>query len=419
MKNLKQILILVILVYFVLLGFGIYTYTSPTFIQNHQIVDGSNVTVKFFYAQDCDHCEEKRPMINQIEQIYADNISVYYLNYHEHRSEFYSYGFTGTPGLVIYNLTDTTTFNYSSMSFENVNATIDAYLKGKGVEIIEEDINYIIDTPFGVIDISDYSLPVLTIVLGAIDSINPCSFFILLVLLSLLLYAKSQKKMILIGSIFIFFSGLIYFILMVLLLTTVKIVDQPFLISLIAGVAAVILGVVNIKDFFYFKSGVSLSISKENKKKLFRQMRNIIRLEYLPAMIAGTIILAITANTYELACTLGFPVVFTEFLILYEIPITQAYMYIFLYNLIYVIPLVLIVSIFVITLGKRKLSEAQGRTLKLISGLMMFSFGMVFLINASVLRNIFAAFVLLLGSIILSIAVSFIWKRYGEFKNKS
>lgn len=128
-------------------------------------------------------------------------------------------------------------------------------------------------------------------------------------------------------------------------------------------------------------------------------------------MIFGTIALAIFANTYELPCTLALPVVFTDFLIIHNVPLMQSYLFILLYNIVYIISLIFIVLIFVIILGRRKISEYQGKILKLISGIMMFSFGLVLLINPDMLKNIFAALGIVSISILSSLLISIIWKK--------
>ncbi|PIQ92772.1 MAG: hypothetical protein COV69_01355 [Parcubacteria group bacterium CG11_big_fil_rev_8_21_14_0_20_39_14] len=47
----------------------------------------------------------------------------------------------------------------------------------------------------GEVNISKVSLPVLTILLGAIDGFNPCAMWVLLFLIALLLNTRSRKKM--------------------------------------------------------------------------------------------------------------------------------------------------------------------------------------------------------------------------------
>jgi len=390
-----------------------------TFLQS-VIAEDTDIVLEFFYNEECGNCEETAPIIDLIEEQYENNLTVYRFSIknNANRELFYSYGFTSTPGTVVKNQTNNKAlfwFVYDNTTEKNLQDAIDYHLTGNySEEPPEPDRDSIcIDTPFGLFcfNLSELSLPVLTIVLGALDSVNPCSFFILLFLLNLLLYAKSRKRMLIIGGIFIFFSGFIYFLLMVLLLTTFTRLEQPFIVTMVAGLVALILGSINIKDFFFFKQGFSLSISKSKKKKLFKRMRGVVKITHLPTMILGTIALAIFANTYELACTLGLPVVFTNSLIIHNVPLMQSYLYILIYNIVYVIPLIVIVLIFVVTLGRRKISEYQGRVLKLVSGIMMLSFGLVLLIKPDLLKNVFAAIGIILISIISSLIISIIWKK--------
>jgi uncharacterized membrane protein HdeD (DUF308 family) len=53
------------------------------------------------------------------------------------------------------------------------------------------------------------------------------------------------------------------------------------------------------------------------------------------------------------------------------------YAWLAFYNLIYIVPLLLIVLAFVGTLSAHKLSEREGHLLKLMSGVMMFLLGLV------------------------------------------
>ncbi len=272
----------------------------------------------------------------------------------------------------------------------------------------------IIDTPWGSFNADELSLPILTIILGGLDSINPCSFFILLFLLNLLLYVKSRRRMLLIGGIFIFFSGFIYFLFMTVLLSIFLLTSQIMYITIAAGIIALILGGLNIKDFFFFKKGPSLSIPEDKKPKLFQRMREIVKISYLPTMIVGTVALAIFANTYELFCTLGFPLLYTKILTMNNLSLIQYFMYIFFYNIVYVLPLIIIVGVFVVTLGRRKLSEWQGRLLKLISGMMMFSLGFVLVFIPEYMSNVFSAALLLFIALGGGALIGFITKRYQE-----
>jgi len=397
---------------------------SNIFVQN-SVADQNDVILEFFYAESCPHCEEKEPVIDLIEDYYGDNITILRLslNTYENKIRAFQY-FDNTPGVVITNQSsgEESVFPYVQITENNLKKIIDYHLVGNYSEPAPKiDVEpYCTDTIFGriCINASELSLPFYTVVLGALDSVNPCSFFILIFLLNLLIYVKSRRRMLLIGSIFIFFSGFIYFLLMLLLLNAIraaKTVQSPFVVTLAAGIIALILGFINIKDFFFFKKGISLSISEDKKHKLFKRMRSLVRIKQLPKLIAATVLLAIFANTYELACTLALPSIYvTNLQTIYNLTIEQSYLYLVLYNAIYVIPLIVIVLIFVKTLGRRKLSEYQGRLLKLVSGVMMGSFGVIMIFNSSLLTNMFVAVGILLFSIILSFFISFVWKRFFE-----
>jgi hypothetical protein len=299
------------------------------------------------------------------------------------------------------------------ITFDNLKNAIDYHLKGnysiEPPEVIKDQTYCLFDLIC--FDASELSLPVLTVAMAFLDSFNPCAFFILIFLLNLLIYVRSRRRMLLIGGIFIFFSGFIYFLLMTALLKAFLIVEHQLYITVIAGIFAVGFGLFNIKDFFCFKQGPSLSISEEKKSNLFMKMRKLIKTTYLPAVIVGTVVLAIFANTYELLCSLGLPLVYTSELATHNLSDFEYYLYLFFYNVIYVIPLLVILLIFVIKLGGRKLSEWQGRLLKLISGIMMFSLGIVLLIKPELLKNVFSALGIILISILVSFFISFIWKK--------
>ena len=252
------------------------------------------------------------------------------------------------------------------------------------------------ELPFlGRLDPAAVSLPIYTLVIAGLDAFNPCAFFVLLFLLSLLVHARSRARMLFIGGVFVLFSGLIYFLFMAAWLNLFLWLGELRLVTLGAGVLAVLVALVNIKDYFWFRRGPSLSIPDGAKPGLYQRMRGLLRADSLPALTLGTVALAIVANSYELLCTAGFPMIYTRILTLAGLSPVAHYLYLGLYNLIYVLPLLVIVLIFARTLGARKLSESEGRVLKLVSGLMMLGLGTLLLIAPAALNNPLAALTLL------------------------
>jgi hypothetical protein len=139
-------------------------------------------------------------------------------------------------------------------------------------------------------------------------------------------------------------------------------------------------------------------------------MRTLTAASSFPAMMVGALTLAFAANSYELLCTAGFPLVFTRILTLNDLPTSTYYGYLALYNVVYVMPLLLIVAGFVWKLGSRKLSEEEGRVLKLMSGLMMLGLGTVLLVAPGALSNLLTALGLLAGAVVLTVILTILMR---------
>jgi hypothetical protein len=266
----------------------------------------------------------------------------------------------------------------------------------------------------GMIDPSEWGLPLLTVVVAGLDAFNPCAFFVLLFLLSLMVHARSRSRMLLVGGTFVLISGLIYFVFMAAWLNVFLVLGELRVVTMIAGLIAVGLALINIKDYFFFGSGgPSLSIPESKKPGMYQRMRGLVGAESVWAMLIGTVILAVAVNSYELLCTAGLPMVYTRILTLREADTFVYYGYLLLYNIIYVIPLLIIVMLFVMKLGSRKLGEAEGRRLKLMSGMMMLGRGGLLLSSPTALNNPGIAIGLLLGAVALTVVIHQASRRAG------
>ncbi len=261
-----------------------------------------------------------------------------------------------------------------------------------------------IDVPLlGPFSAGEQSLLLVTAVIAALDAFNPCAFFVLLFLLSLLVHTRSRRRMLFIGGVFIFFSGAIYFLFMAAWLNLFLLMGMQRLFTVAAGLVAVTLALINIKDFFLPGRGISLSISAEKKPGMFQRMRALLQADKLAALTLGTITLAVAANSYELLCTSGLPMVYTRILTLESLTSSGYYLYLLLYNVIYVIPLLLILLLFSYTLGQRKLQPEEGRLLKLLSGIMMLELGVGLLYLPELLDSVAVVAAAVLTAILLTL----------------
>jgi hypothetical protein len=381
------------------------------------VIAEDQIIVDLYYSASCSSCKIAKQTFEEVMVHYEANdsgkilfiekeVSSNATNKQEMNARGVSY-----PSVVINNETKIPKGN---ITYEFLVTQIDSYVRNlSNHEKYDPNILYL---PFlGKVNLSGFSLPVFTIVLAGLDSFNPCSFFILIFLLNLLLYLRSRRRMLLVGCIFIFFSGLFYYLFMFALFNSLLLTATYIrIISVIAGAIALLIGVLNIKDFFFAKQGPTLSIPEEQRAKTFKRIRQLVKSPSLLFMVGGTVVLAVTVNFYELLCTLGFPLVYTSRLTGLHLPLLDYYLYLFFYNVVYVIPLIVILLLFTFTLGKTKLSEWQGQQLKLLSGFMLFSFGLCFLLDYQLLETVWTPIALLGLSALLTMTLSFLWKKHKK-----
>ena len=395
------------------LVFGTGTFTEKA--------NNAGVTLYFFWGEGCSHCASAKSFLEELKRKYPP-LRIESWEVMEHRENIpllmemakaRNHVATGVPTFII---GDRVLSGFSAGTAGELERLVQAALQGtaakqpaqKPTPAKAESITLPL---IGRVDTSSLSLPVFTIIIAGLDSFNPCAFFVLFFLLSLLIHAHSRPRMLLIGGVFVFFSGLVYFVFMAAWLNLFLLTGSLPAVTITAGIVALVVAAINIKDFFFFEQGISLVIPESRKPKLFERMRNLLRAGSTLSMLAGTAVLALAANSYELLCTAGFPMVYTRMLTLQQLSSPRYYLYLAFYNCVYIIPLAVIVGIFTVSLGSRKLTEWQGRVLKLVSGLMMLGLGLVLLINPSLLNSPLASAGLLGGTLAAAAAIVLLSKK--------
>ena len=233
----------------------------------------------------------------------------------------------------------------------------------------------------GLVNVESLGLPLFTVALGLVDGFNPCATWVLLFLLAMLVNLKSRSRMTLIAGTFVVVSGVVYFAFMAAWLTFFMVIgiSQPVRISLAA--IALFVGAVNLKDFFAMGRGPSLGIPESAKPGFYRRVREILHADDLAGAMVGIIALAFLVNLVELLCTAGLPALYTAILTRQGLPSWEYYAYLALYVAAYMLDDAILVTVGVVTLGKRKLQERGGRWLKLLSGLVVLTLGAALLLR--------------------------------------
>ncbi len=206
---------------------------------------------------------------------------------------------------------------------------------------------------------------------AAIDSINPCAFAVMIFLLGYLLALGSSKLILRIGLVYIVTIFAVYFLAGLGLLRALTAFGVAGIIYKIAAVILLFVGLVNIKDFFWYGKGFTLAIPESKKPLLQKYIRK--------ASIPAAIVLGFLVSAFELPCTGGVYIAILGLLASRETQIS-AIPYLLLYNFIFVLPLFIILGLVYFGISAKQMEEWRTKNrkwLRLVLGLGSLALGIL------------------------------------------
>lgn len=219
--------------------------------------------------------------------------------------------------------------------------------------------------------------------LAAVDAVNPCALAVLsLMLIAILTYDPTKKyKVLTVGLAFTFtvfimylFYGLVIirFFQLIMFLTNVRL-----LLYKVLAIFAILLGILNIRDFLYYKPGGFLTEMPMRFRPTVKRIISGIT-SVKGAMVIGTFV-----TIFLLPCTMG-PYVIAGG-ILSTLELIKTIPWLLLYNLIFVLPMVVITVIvfigFTTVENVSKWREKNIRYLHLVAGLIILGLGIAMLLG--------------------------------------
>ncbi len=223
------------------------------------------------------------------------------------------------------------------------------------------------------------SLSLFTImVAGLIDGINPCAFATIIFLLSYFTYLKKSKKIIFITGVFYITAVYsTYFIIGLGLFAGIKSLAFFGLISkyinFVMALFCFLLVYFSIQDLFFALKGefhkMKLQLTLKMKQKIHQNIRREMNSSLI---ILAAITMGIIVSFFELACTgqIYLPT------ILYLIKTTQrgGYFYLMLYNLMFILPLLLIFSLYYFGISSKRIGQFLNKRIVFVKILMIILF---------------------------------------------
>lgn len=353
--------------------------TASSFQQfNKTTVNESGICIYFFYGLNCPHCARIEPLMNEMAAEYPQvNLKPFEVYYSKENQDLfndfirrYDIKTAGVPAVFI----GERAFIGENAIRENLEDSIQYFTENKPVCPLT--VNKIESHPSGISPPSKIELTIPTILVAAlIDSINPCAFSVLIFLLVYLLALGAKNRILKVGLTYIIVVFVVYFLSGVGLFTVIQTTNLTRIVFNIAAILAIIAGLINVKDFFWYGKGITLAIPESRKPVIEKYIHK--------ASIPAAAILGILVSMFELPCTGG---VYLAVLGLLADKMTRvdAIPYLILYNIIFVLPLLLILAVVYFGISPDKVEkwrvERRG-WMRLIMGLFMVLLGAIMLLG--------------------------------------
>ena len=383
------------------------------------------VHIYIFWGEGCPHCAVAKPWLESLETrypgVYVHDYEVYYNE--ANRELWYkfatNYNFepTGVPTIFIgpYYLP-----GYS----ESVNDQFEQVVKdclqngckdpGEGLVThdsgntvpLEEPVVNPVEEPaaqpetiaqenvlklplIGEIRLENQSLLASTLLISFVDGFNPCSLWALSMLLALTIHTGSRRKVLVVGLVFITVTAAIYALFIAGLFSVIKVLSFTIWIQVIVALVAAFFALVNIKDYFWFKEGLSFTISDKQKPGLIQRLRRVLDASQSTwGLIGATIVVAAGVSLVEFSCTAGFPVMWSNLLNSQGVAVGGFIGLLLVYMLVYQLDELAIFFAAVTTLKASRLEDKHGRILKLVSGVLLLTLAVVMLIDPALMNSL-------------------------------
>ncbi|MBU0597238.1 hypothetical protein KJ641_03570, partial [Patescibacteria group bacterium] len=380
---------------------GIFIFASSASAQTTTtgekvLVQNEKIEFLLFHLDTCPHCKDEIKFINEkLMPKYGDYIDLKLFEVSSSKNQdlykqytyFYNYTASGGVPLVFINGQAVSGYGKDSTTGEIIMGIVEDELKKMGIidttgDISENQGEQVIVPILGSINPKNISIPLLTIVLGLLDGFNPCAMWVLIFLITLLLGMNNRKRMWLLGSIFIFTSGLVYFVFMAAWLELILFIGLIWYIRWAIGLLAVYVGSSSlIKSWKNRKNeGVVCEVTGQQKnRKIFEKIKDIIHRRSLVWSILGIIILGFSVNLVELACSAGFPAVYTQVLAMASVPTWERYLYMAGYIFFYMLDDMIVFALAMITLKATGVGGKYAKYINIFSAFLIFILGLLLL----------------------------------------
>lgn len=386
-----------IAIFFILL-FSLFLLSRPA-------AANESTCIVYFTGIGCPHCAKADPvLLEELPEKYPDLVIIEYEIYQERENAPLLYEYNSVYGsglgipLIIFNkdnfiIGDGPILEFIEEMIKEQKGNPCPLVNGSSVNFEELDVSTLLGKPKilpeggkpqgpGEIVQTELTLPKV-LSLAAVDAVNPCALAVLIMMLfAILAFTPKKRHNILLAglafttSVFVmyFFYGLIIirFFQLIQALTSVKLWLYKIL-----GLVAIILGILNLRDFVRYKPGGFLT-----EMPMFLRPK-VQSLMFKVTSPKGAFVVGALVTLFLLPCTIGPYIICGG--ILCTVDLVETLPWLLLYNLIFVLPMLAITAVcyigFTTVESVSEWKEENIKYLHLVAGVIILVLGIAMLLG--------------------------------------
>ncbi len=333
---------------------------------DHRFTDTGPVLV-MFYNTNCGDCMRTLPFVQQ----YVDDhreLESHLLDIRENPEywklftaykEAYSTGAIPVPSIFV--------GDRVLVGYDEITGSLDSVVKEQSTGL-HAGVPYV--PVIGNLSAQELTIP-LVITAGLADGINPCAFSVLIILLVTLSVAGSRRRMVAVGTCFIASVFVFYFLSGLGIFYVIQLAEISRAIGIVAAAIALILGAISLADGIFGRQSAALAIPDSK--------RGIIGEYIQKASVPAALVLGVLVGMFELPCTGGIYLAILS-LISDRMTVAEGIPLLLLYNIFFVLPLVLILCAVVFGLpleSADRWRQEHRRAVRVIMGLVLVGLGVL------------------------------------------
>lgn len=381
-KILRYILLLIALIPLNIFAIS-KEYTDVAYKITNSKIEKGKINLYFFRMDGCPHCAEEEIWLKDIKENYNDYLNVYEYEVKNNKTNRKYYN--DVKKALNDDVTKSVPYTVIGKTyFVGFSEAVGVQIENKIKELINDNVNNEninnedVKIPIlGNVNKKKVSIPLVAMILGAVDGFNPCAMWILLLLINMCISIKDKKKMRIVGFTFILSSGLVYFLSMLGIGFILDFSTVIYIRNIIA-ILAIILGIYNLYVYIKTRKDTGCHVMKKEKRKsIITRINKILANKSLILMILGTTVLSVSVNLVELACSLGFPTIFLEILTLNKIIGLNKVLYLLIYIFFYIIDDLIILILSLKAFETKGISTKYNKYVNLIAGILLVLMGIL------------------------------------------